>query len=99
MLDFTNEALIPLSEAPKHPLLRRRRAVHRSVLERWRTQGIRGVVLETVKIGGTRYTSVEALQRFIERLNTPKAKAETATPSQIARDHAQAENELDEAGM
>jgi hypothetical protein len=69
------------------------------VIERWRTRGIRGIVLETVKVGGTRYTTAEAIQRFIERLNTPGAVSDSTTPSQIARAHAQAERELDAAGV
>ena len=32
---------------------------------RWALRGIRGVRLETLKIGRVRYTSVEALHRFI----------------------------------
>jgi hypothetical protein len=47
MLDISKETRVPLSEAPKQPLLRPapgKRPVHRSVLERWRTRGIRGVV-------------------------------------------------------
>ena len=31
---------------------------------RWATRGIRGRVLETIILGGRRYTSVQALQRF-----------------------------------
>jgi hypothetical protein len=33
------------------------------------SRGVRGVRLEGVKVGGTTYTSVEALQRFAERLS------------------------------
>ncbi|HET6249493.1 MAG TPA: DUF1580 domain-containing protein [Tepidisphaeraceae bacterium] len=90
---------MPLSEANRHPLLSRRRRVHRSVLERWRTRGIRGVVLETVKIGGTRYTSAEALARFVERCSTPGADSDTPTAGMMQRAHAQAERELDAAGV
>jgi hypothetical protein len=100
MLDLTREHRIPLSDAPKHPLLKREgRPIHRSVLERWRTHGIRGVILETVKIGGIRYTSAEAIERFIERQNTPGADNETVTQSQLARQHSTAERELAAAGM
>jgi len=97
-----HETRIPISEAHKHPLLRRPKPmapVHRSVIQRWITRGVRGVVLETVLIGGIRWTSAEAIQRFIERQNTPGATSNTVTPSQIAAAHAQAETELDVAGV
>ncbi|MEO2036277.1 MAG: DUF1580 domain-containing protein [Planctomycetaceae bacterium] len=35
---------------------------------RYCTSGIRGVVLETVKVGKGRYTSKSAIQRFLDRL-------------------------------
>lgn len=37
-----------------------------STLHRWATRGVRGVVLETVAVGHVRYTSIEAVQRFLE---------------------------------
>ena len=44
---------------------------HVSTLYRWATAGCRGVVLESIQVGGTRCTSREALQRFFERLSQP----------------------------
>lgn len=35
-------------------------------LWRWYRHGVRGAKLETVVIGGRRYTSIEALERFAE---------------------------------
>jgi hypothetical protein len=41
-------------------------------LERWMRDGAGGVILETVKIGNRRYTSVEAITRFLYgRLRLP----------------------------
>ncbi len=40
---------------------------HVSTLHRWRLRGVHGVQLETVLVGGRRYTSVEALERFAAR--------------------------------
>ena len=42
---------------------------------RWMLKGTRGVVLESIRIGGRRYTSVEACSRFIE------ASANDASPN------------------
>lgn len=56
-----NEDLISLSQAarelPGRP--------HLSTIWRWTTRGVRGVVLETLVVAGRRFTSHEALQRFV----------------------------------
>ena len=36
---------------------------------RWSSRGVRGVRLQTLKVGGRTYTSREALQRFLVELN------------------------------
>jgi hypothetical protein len=63
MIDIANEKLHLLIDAiqyvPGHP--------HLSTLMRWKSSGVRGVKLDTVLVGGRRYTSVEAIQRFIAR--------------------------------
>ncbi|MEQ8763208.1 MAG: DUF1580 domain-containing protein [Planctomycetota bacterium] len=43
---------------------------HLATVYRWTTRGLQGIVLESVQIGGKRYTSLEAIQRFIERLSS-----------------------------
>ena len=70
MIDLLQETLISIREVPK--LLPRRgsgRLVHLSACYRWMDKGISGVRLEAVRIGGTTYTSREALQRFANRLS------------------------------
>lgn len=55
------ETLLALSEAHQYfPIQCSRQAV-----ERWVRLGIRGVVLESALICGKRYTSREAIERFI----------------------------------
>ena len=58
--DLMTEELLAFAEAtkvvPGHP--------HVSTLHRWRLRGIHGKKLETCLIGGRRYTSREALERF-----------------------------------
>ena len=47
-----------------------------STLWRWATRGVKGVKLETVRIGAGRvYTSRQALTRFLERTQEPVAAA------------------------
>lgn len=65
MINIQTEQLRSLTDAAR--LLPRR--PHPSTLWRWWKRGVKGVKLETVVVGGIRYTSVEAMQRFAERLS------------------------------
>jgi hypothetical protein len=71
MIDITNETLVQLSEAAGLLPGRRGKKLHVSTLYRWVQRGVRGVRLETVLIGGSRLTSVEAIERFVDRLSSP----------------------------
>jgi hypothetical protein len=64
-MNIMGEKLVPLGEAGGYVPLR----PHYSTLKRWAYEGINGVVLETLKIGRRRFTSLQALERFVERLN------------------------------
>jgi hypothetical protein len=66
MVDTTSEALLSLTQAAA--LLGK----HTATVYRWSTGGVRGVVLETIQVGGTRCTSKEAVQRFCERLTAAR---------------------------
>ena len=73
MVDTTIETPIPLTQAADElPRRRGRRNRHVSTLFRWSTVGCKGIILETIQVGGTRCTSREALQRFDERLSQPR---------------------------
>lgn len=41
---------------------------HLKALYRWASRGVNGTYLETLMVGGTQCTTVEALQRFHDRL-------------------------------
>ncbi|MEZ6117776.1 MAG: DUF1580 domain-containing protein [Pirellulaceae bacterium] len=56
---------MPLSEVPRYVPTRRGKRVHYSTVYRWATKGARGRILETVLCGGLRYTSIQAVQRFL----------------------------------
>ena len=64
-IDFRKEHAIPLSDVPRYVPKRRGKKVHYSTVYRWATKGARGRILETVLSGGLRYTSVEAVARFL----------------------------------
>lgn len=71
MIDPRAEQLIPIGEAAAHIPGR----PHRATIWRWIQRGIRGVVLDSVRVGGRRYTSVEAIHRFILAFDGRKATA------------------------
>ena len=102
MIDIQTEEVVSLTQAAKCKRLPRRRKgkrPHVATLFRWATVGVRGVVLETLQCGGTRCTSVEALQRFFERCTDPSAPVSATTNKAREREIAQAERELDHAGI
>jgi hypothetical protein len=110
-IDVFNENLVTFSEAAK--LLPRRphgKRVHVSTIHRWRMAGLHSadgmvVRLETLKIGGVRMTSKEALQRFFDRLSGDDTVVTPPTLTRRQRDRdrerriRQAEEELRRAGI
>lgn len=78
-IDVQEEQVISLREACG--ILPRRRAGKKPAIEtlyRWSLRGCRGIRLETVQVGGTRCTSVEALQRFFDALTSAADAAQPA---------------------
>jgi hypothetical protein len=68
MIDLRTEQLRSLTDAPADVPGKR---PHISTLMRWVLRGVKGIKLETVVVGGRRYTSVEAINRFVARLSEP----------------------------
>lgn len=66
MIDIVKEQMIPLSKIPAWCEKHIGHRVNRSTVHRWRLRGARGNKLETVLIGGRRYTSQEAMLRFFD---------------------------------
>lgn len=62
-IDIDAEELIPFQKAAAHVPGPRKPCIQ--TLHRWRLRGARGRILETILIGGIRYTSAEAIRRFI----------------------------------
>lgn len=81
MIDTSKEPTFPLTRGPAKLAHLLERRIHTSTFYRWSTVGCRGVVLETIQIGGTRCTSREALQRFFERLSQPGPRPANQTPA------------------
>lgn len=84
MIDVETDELLPLARAGR--VLNPAAPPHNSTLWRWALGGVRGVKLETVRIGGRTFTSREALLRFMAALNAPPgAPAPPAPPTARAR--------------
>ncbi len=77
MIDLFNGDCLTLAAAARIlPRGRKGKKVHTSTLYRWATGGLKGVTLETVRRGGTIYTSKEALREFFARLSGYEVSAE-----------------------
>ena len=69
MIEPSSETPVSLTEAARLlPAQRAGQRPHVSCLYRWSTAGCKGVILETIQVGGTRCTSRQALTRFFRRL-------------------------------
>lgn len=97
MIDTQTETIIPINDAPAHIPTR----PHVATVWRWIQRGVRGVTLETVLIGGKRYTSAESIQRFMEATTAASQPKPTGKPTRSkTRQQAieQAERELETVG-
>ena len=97
MIDLSTETVFPVNEAPKHIPGRPSQAS----VWRWVLNGVGGVKLESILIGGKRFTSSESIQRFCDR-RTAAADGEpapTRTPRQREREIAAAERACEQAGI
>jgi hypothetical protein len=103
MIDPLSEKVLTLSQAAKSlPKRRAGRRPHVSCLYRWTVSGLRGVVLESIQIGGTRCTSREALARFFDRLSNRSGSLSTSntrSTAQRERDVLKTELALTEMGI
>jgi hypothetical protein len=106
VITIADERVFPLGDMPDHvPHGRGGKRRHPSTGFRWAKHGHRGIRLETIRIGGTLCTSVEALQRFFERLSATDGPAPASStparrsPACRAKDIATADAELKKLGV
>ncbi len=78
MIDISTEHVFALAKASR--LVDK----HVATLYRWTVSGIRGVILESIQIGGTRCTSHEAIQRFAAALSIRQKTGEPAPATRSA---------------
>jgi len=74
------------------------RAIRKGTLYRWWRKGVRGVRLETILVGGQRYTSREAIERFLLAQNAPAQNAGRSA-AQRTRQSLAARNQLEQLGL
>lgn len=95
MIDVTTEELVLFRKAgasiESNP--------HISTLHRWRLRGVRGIRLESILIGNTRFTSLEAIARFIAALNAGESANPEFTRGQRERQSQAARLELEKLGI
>ena len=97
-IDIRSETVIPIGQSPKHFPGR----PNISSVYRWFGKGSRGARLETIVVGAKRFTSIEAIERFIEATtanSTGGLSPSRSTNRQRAAAIAAAERELDKAGI
>src|SRR5690349_8704587 len=98
MINLATEKVVTMTRATNHlPERRGGKKPHPSTLYRWAKDG-----LETIRVGGTLCTSVEALQRYCERLSArknPAGKAAQAACTSARRANEEVARRLDEIGL
>ena len=97
MIDIQRETVVSISEAPQH--IPGRPSI--ATVWRWVLKGTRAGKLESILIGGRRFTSLENIQMFAEQ-STAMADGETPpmrTSRQRERDISRAELEASKAGI
>ncbi|MBP7746959.1 MAG: DUF1580 domain-containing protein [Phycisphaerae bacterium] len=83
MIDPATEQLFLLTEAPA--IINPSHPPHIATIWRWAIGGLKGGVrLESIKVGGQRFTSREAIRRFLVRINEPAAMPMEPSAAAIA---------------
>jgi hypothetical protein len=100
MIDPLVECILSLTDAAKTlPGRRQGKKPHVSCVYRWTVAGCRGVVLESIQVGGTRCTSREAIARFLDRLTAAVGKSSSQSMRGRSNDITAAERQLDRLGV
>ena len=77
-IDAVNEELITFGQAARRARPKGQRPAAPCTIWRWHRKGVSGVKLETICIGGTRYTSAEALKRFFDAVTLARSTQDVA---------------------
>ena len=115
MSNLLEENYFLLNDLPEHAPQRRGKKIAISTIYRWVTHGLRGVKLETAYVGGIRYTSKQAFDRFVQAITNARASDPSTwmpnpaknkldpkfprTPAQVRRDSEKAAKQLAAMGV
>lgn len=95
MIDPRKETLIGIADArsqfPQQPST--------ATLWRWVLKGARGAVLESIHVGGRRFTSIEACERFVEASSNREERPTQRTKRQERTTLRQTKLTLDQFGI
>ena len=96
MIDPTTESLLSASDAAKDDSV----PASTSTVMRWMMVGVAGgLKLESIKAGGRRFTSREALARFFDRTTNPNGEHGARSSVQRSRADRRAAAELEKLGV
>jgi hypothetical protein len=101
-IDTGHEKLVPLRDVETLAWLPRRTRggkLSLSTVYRWAKLGLRGVVLETLSVGGTLCTTETALMRFFERATAAKSPQRRTLSKEQERAQARARTLLESMGV
>lgn len=104
LIDIDQERRLSLKEAAllitkQFPDRRGGRALNLSTVHRWASRGLKGIRLEIVQVGGTRFTTAEAVHRFFEMLAGRDPVAIQQSSASHRRRVTEAEKVLEKAGI
>jgi hypothetical protein len=102
VIEIAKERVFPLSAVPRLknlPRRRQKRRLHVATCYRWAQVGVRGVRLETIRVGGTLCTSIAALQRFFDALSDAEGKVACVPSGARQRDLQRTERQLEDEGI
>ena len=100
-IDALNEELLTFGQAARRARPKGSSPAAPSTIWRWHSKGIAGVRLETLCLGGTRYTSAEALQRFFDAVTQVREEQGLASisPSDSGTRSQRTASRLQELGL
>lgn len=95
-IDAIRDHLVEMGDVPRVLEETIKKRLNLATLYRWQSRGIAGIKLETILVGGKRFTTVEALNRFFAQSTLAKqGRLSIATKEGMARAAAIRQKQID----